>query len=177
MYLLIIILPLLSSIASGLLGRKIGVTGSHIISCVCLGISSTLIATAFYEVCLCNSPVYVNLGYWIESELLTISWEFIFDQLTVSLALAVLFCSTLIHIYSIYYLPSDPHNQRFFSYLSAFTFGMLVLVCGANFFVMFAGWAQPYCKYLRSSVDRRYLTFKLSLCTVIFPLECVVRST
>jgi len=140
MYLLIIILPLLSSIASGLLGRKIGVTGSHIISCVCLGISSMLIATAFYEVCLCNSPVYVNLGYWIESELLTISWEFIFDQLTVSLALAVLFCSTLIHIYSVYYLPSDPHNQRFFSYLSAFTFGMLVLICGANFFVMFVGW-------------------------------------
>jgi NADH-ubiquinone oxidoreductase chain 5 len=60
--------------------------------------------------------------------------------LTVSLGLAVLFCSTLIHIYSIYYLPSDPHNQRFFSYLSAFTFGMLVLICGANFFVMFVGW-------------------------------------
>ena len=140
MYLLIIILPLLSSISSGLLGRKIGVTGSHIISCVCLTISSILIATAFYEVCLCYSPVYVNIGSWIESELLTISWEFNFDQLTVSLALAVLFCSTLIHIYSIYYLPSDPHNQRFFSYLSAFTFGMLVLITGANFFVMFVGW-------------------------------------
>jgi NADH-ubiquinone oxidoreductase chain 5 len=60
--------------------------------------------------------------------------------LTVSLGLAVIFCSTLIHIYSIYYLPSDPHNQRFFSYLSAFTFGMLVLITGANFFVMFVGW-------------------------------------
>lgn len=140
MYLSIIILPLLGSVASGFLGRKIGVTGSHFISCVSLSISSILIATAFYEVCLCNSPVYINLGSWIDSELLTISWEFIFDQLTVSLGLAVLFCSTLIHIYSIYYLPSDPHNQRFFSYLSAFTFGMLVLICGANFFVMFVGW-------------------------------------
>ena len=108
MYLSIIIFPLLGSIASGFLGRKIGVTGSHFISCVCLSISSILITTAFYEVCLCNSPVYINLGSWIDSELLTISWEFIFDQLTVSLALAVLFCSTLIHIYSIYYLPSDP---------------------------------------------------------------------
>lgn len=108
MYLSIIMLPLLGSVASGFLGRKIGVTGSHIISCVCLSISSILIATAFYEVCLCNSPVYINLGSWIESELLTIAWEFNFDQLTVSLALAVLFCSTLIHIYSIYYLPSDP---------------------------------------------------------------------
>jgi NADH-ubiquinone oxidoreductase chain 5 len=62
MYLSIIIFPLLGSIASGFLGRKIGVTGSHFISCVCLSISSILIATAFYEVCLCNSPVYINLG-------------------------------------------------------------------------------------------------------------------
>lgn len=140
MYLSIIMLPLLGSFASGLLGRKIGVTGSHIISCVCLVMSSILITTVFYEVCLSNSPVYVNIGSWIDSELLTISWEFSFDQLTVGLAIAVLFCSTLIHIYSIYYLPSDPHNQRFFSYLSAFTFGMLVLITGANFFVMFVGW-------------------------------------
>ena len=111
MYLSIIIFPLLGSVASGFLGRKIGVTGSHFISCVCLGISSILIATAFYEVCLCNSPVFVNLGSWIESELLTISWEFIFDQLTVSLGLAVIYCSTLIHIYSIYYLSSDPAER------------------------------------------------------------------
>jgi NADH-ubiquinone oxidoreductase chain 5 len=62
MYLSIIIFPLLGSVASGFLGRKIGVTGSHFISCVCLSISSILIATAFYEVCLCNSPVYINLG-------------------------------------------------------------------------------------------------------------------
>jgi NADH-ubiquinone oxidoreductase chain 5 len=140
MYLSIIILPLLGSIASGFLGRKIGVTGSHIISCVCLVISSILITITFYEVCLSGSPVYLNLGSWIESEFLSIAWEFNFDQLTVSLGIAVLFCSTLIHIYSIYYLPSDPHNQRFFSYLSAFTFGMLVLITGANFLVMFVGW-------------------------------------
>jgi NADH-ubiquinone oxidoreductase chain 5 len=55
-------LPLLGSFASGLLGRKIGVTGSHIISCVCLVMSSILITTVFYEVCLSNSPVYVNIG-------------------------------------------------------------------------------------------------------------------
>ena len=56
------------------------------------------------------------------------------------LAMAVLYCSTAIHIYSIYYLAEDPHIQRFFSYLSAFTFGMLVLITGANFLVMFVGW-------------------------------------
>lgn len=139
MYLSILIFPLLGSIASGFFGRKIGVTGSQIITCTCLIFSSIMMTTAFYEVCLTGSPVYIYLGSWIDSELLSISWEFYFDQLTVSLGLAVLYCSTLIHIYSIDYLSSDPHIQRFFSYLSAFTFGMLILICGGNFFVMFVG--------------------------------------
>jgi len=108
MYLSILLFPLLGSIASGFFGRKIGITGSQIISCVCLGISSLFITIAFYDVCICGSPVYINLGSWIDSELLTISWEFNFDQLTVSLGLAVIYCSTLIHIYSIYYLSGDP---------------------------------------------------------------------
>nr|YP_010192441.1 NADH dehydrogenase subunit 5 [Amanita sinensis]QZN08178.1 NADH dehydrogenase subunit 5 [Amanita sinensis] len=140
MYLSIIILPLLGSLVSGLLGRKVGVTGSHFLTCTCLILSSLLMTIAFYEVGLSGSPVHINLGSWIESEIMSISWEFYFDQLTVSLGLAVLYCSSLIHIYSIDYLSSDPHNQRFFSYLSAFTAGMLLLICGGNFFVMFVGW-------------------------------------
>ena len=140
MYLSILILPLLGSIASGFFGRKLGVTGSQIITCTCLIFSSLFITIAFYEVCLSSSPVYIYLGSWLNSEFLSISWEFYFDQLTVSLGLAVLYCSTLIHIFSVNYLSSDPHIQRFFSYLSAFTFGMLVLICGGNFFVMFLGW-------------------------------------
>nr|YP_009710614.1 NADH dehydrogenase subunit 5 [Amanita bisporigera]QFZ98563.1 NADH dehydrogenase subunit 5 [Amanita bisporigera] len=140
MYLSIIILPLLGSLVSGLLGRKVGVTGSHFITCTCLILSSVLMTVAFYEVGLSGSPVQINLGSWINSELMSISWEFYYDQLTVSLGLAVLYCSSLIHIYSIDYLSSDPHNQRFFSYLSAFTAGMLVLICGGNYFVMFVGW-------------------------------------
>nr|QIC20163.1 NADH dehydrogenase subunit 5 [Tricholoma matsutake]UIX25600.1 NADH dehydrogenase subunit 5 [Tricholoma matsutake]UIX25628.1 NADH dehydrogenase subunit 5 [Tricholoma matsutake]UIX25656.1 NADH dehydrogenase subunit 5 [Tricholoma matsutake]UIX25683.1 NADH dehydrogenase subunit 5 [Tricholoma matsutake] len=140
MYLSIIILPLLGSIVSGFMGRKIGVTGSQFITCTCLLLSSLLMTFAFYEVGICGSPVHINLGSWIDSEIMSISWEFFFDQLTVSLGLAVLYCSTLIHIYTIDYLSSDPHNQRFFSYLSAFTAGMLLLITGGNFFVMFVGW-------------------------------------
>jgi NADH-ubiquinone oxidoreductase chain 5 len=140
MYLSIIILPLLGSLVSGFLGRKVGVTGSHFVTCTCLILSSLLMTIAFYEVGLSGSPVHINLGSWIESEIMSISWEFYFDQLTVSLGLAVLYCSSLIHIYSIDYLSSDPHNQRFFSYLSAFTAGMLLLICGGNYFVMFVGW-------------------------------------
>ena len=140
MYILIIILPLLGSLSAGLLGRKIGIKGSQITTITSLIISSFLMSIAFYEVCISGSPVYINLGSWLDSELLNISWEFCFDQLTVSLGLAVLYCSTLIHIYTIDYLSSDPHIQRFFSYLSAFTFGMLVLISGCNYFVMFVGW-------------------------------------
>jgi NADH-ubiquinone oxidoreductase chain 5 len=140
MYLSIIILPLLGSIVSGFLGRKVGVTGSQIITCTSLILSSFLISIAFYEVGICGSPVSIDIISWLNIELLNISWYFYFDQLTVSLGLAVLYCSTLIHIYSVDYLSTDPHNQRFFSYLSAFTAGMLVLICGGNFFVMFVGW-------------------------------------
>ena len=140
MYISIIILPLLGSIVSGFMGRKIGVTGAQFITCSCLLLSSLLMTIAFYEVGISGSPVHINLGSWVDSEIMSISWELFFDQLTVSLGLAVLYCSSLIHIYTIDYLSSDPHNQRFFSYLSAFTAGMLLLITGGNFFVMFVGW-------------------------------------
>jgi NADH-ubiquinone oxidoreductase chain 5 len=140
MYLSILVLPLLGSFVSGFLGRKIGVTGSHIITCTCLILSSILASIAFYEVGLCGSPVSINLTSWIDSEFMSISWEFLFDQLTVSMLIPVLYISSLIHIFSTDYMAEDPHNQRFFSYLSLFTFFMLVLVSGANFFVMFIGW-------------------------------------
>jgi NADH-ubiquinone oxidoreductase chain 5 len=140
MYLSILIFPLLASFVSGFLGRKIGITGSHILTCTCLTISSILATIAFYEVGICGSPVTVYLFSWIESEFMSISWEFLFDQLTVSMFIPVLYISTLIHIYTTSYLDQDPHNQRFFSYLSLFTFFMLLLVSGANFFVMFIGW-------------------------------------
>nr|YP_009471408.1 NADH dehydrogenase subunit 5 [Trametes hirsuta]AVG72799.1 NADH dehydrogenase subunit 5 [Trametes hirsuta] len=140
MYLSILIFPLLGSFVSGFLGRKIGVTGAHFITCTCLIISSLLATFAFYEVGLCGSPVVIHLSSWIESEILSIQWEFLFDQLTVSMFIPVLYISSLIHIFSTNYMAEDPHNQRFFSYLSLFTFFMLILVSGANYFVMFVGW-------------------------------------
>jgi NADH-ubiquinone oxidoreductase chain 5 len=140
MYLSILILPLLGSFVSGFMGRKIGVTGSHLLTCTCLILSSILATIAFYEVGICGSPVSINLLSWIDSEFMSITWEFLFDQLTVSMLIPVLYISSLIHIFSTDYMAEDPHNQRFFSYLSLFTFFMLVLVSGANFFVMFIGW-------------------------------------
>ena len=108
MYISILILPFLGSVVSGLLGRKICVTGSHLITCTCLILSSILATLAFYEVGICGSPVSINLGSWIDSEFMSISWEFLFDQLTVAMFIPVLYISTFIHIYSIDYLSSDP---------------------------------------------------------------------
>ena len=139
MYLTILLLPLISSILSGLFGRKIGITGSYLLSCSLLLLTSILATFAFYEVGICNSPILINLGYWIDSEYLNIHWEFLFDQLTVTMIIPVIFISTVIHLFSVDYMSNDPHVQRFFSYLSLFTFFMLILVTGANFFVMFIG--------------------------------------
>lgn len=140
MYLSIIILPLLGSITSGLLGRKVGITGAQLITCTCLILSSILMTIAFYDIGICASPISINLGHWIQSELLSISWEFYYDSLTISLGLAVLYCSALIHIYSISYMSGDPHPQRFMSYLSLFTFFMLLLISAGNYFTLFVGW-------------------------------------
>jgi NADH-ubiquinone oxidoreductase chain 5 len=140
MYLSILVLPLLGSIVSGFLGRKIGVTGSHIITSTSLLISSVLAGVAFYEVGICGSPVSIKFLSWIDSEFMYVSWGFLFDSLTVSMLIPVLFVSSLVHIYSISYMGEDPHNQRFFSYLSLFTFFMLVLVTGDNYLIMFIGW-------------------------------------
>jgi NADH-ubiquinone oxidoreductase chain 5 len=139
MYLSILVLPLLGSFVSGFMGRKIGVTGAHLITCTCLILASILATVAFYEVGICGSPVSINLVNWVDSEFMSISWEFLFDQLTVSMFIPVLYISSLIHIFSTDYMSEDPHNQRFFSYLSLFTFFMLLLVSGANYFVMFVG--------------------------------------
>jgi len=140
MYLAILTLPLLSATVAGFLGRKVGKTGSHFITCGSLVLTALLAFVAFYEVGLCQSPVSIKLMSWIDSEFMLVSWGFNYDSLTVSMLLPVLIVSALVHIYSINYMGEDPHNQRFFSYLSMFTFFMLMLVTGDNYLVMFIGW-------------------------------------
>lgn len=140
MYLAIITLPLLSAISAGLLGRKLGVTGAQLITSGSVIITCFLALIAFYEVGLTISPVSIKLFSWIDSESLTIDWGFNFDALTVSMLIPVLIVSALVHVYSIGYMSEDPHQQRFFSYLSMFTFFMLILVTGDNYLVMFIGW-------------------------------------
>ena len=149
MYLALIILPILGSIVSGFFGRKIGVSGGRIITCTCVIITTILAIIAFFEVGLNQIPVKIELFRWIDAELLDIKWGFNFDSLTVSMLIPVLIVSSLVHLYSIGYMSHDPHNQRFFSYLSLFTFMMIILVTADNFLLMFVGWeGVGVCSYL-----------------------------
>ena len=149
MYLAIIILPLLGSIASGFFGRKIGVTGSQLITCISVIITTLLSTLAFVEVGLNNISVSLQLFRWVDSESLNVLWSFNFDSLTVSMLIPVLIVSSLVHVYSIGYMSHDPHNQRFFSYLSLFTFMMIILVTSDNYLLMFVGWeGVGVCSYL-----------------------------
>jgi len=140
MYLSIIILPLLGSIVTGFFGRKIGVTGGRFLSCTSIIITTILAIISYLEVGFNNNPVSVSLFPWLDSELFNMMWNFKFDSLTVSMLIPVLIISSLVHFYSIGYMSHDPHNQRFFSYLSLFTFMMVILVTGDNYLVMFVGW-------------------------------------
>ena len=149
MYLAMLTLPLLGSIFSGFFGRKVGVSGAQFITCFSVFTTTALAILAFFEVGMNNAPVSIQLFRWIDSESLNVLWSFNFDSLTVSMLIPVLIVSSLVHLYSIGYMSSDPHNQRFFSYLSLFTFMMIILVTANNFLLMFVGWeGVGVCSYL-----------------------------
>jgi len=149
MYLNIIVLPLLGSIVAGFFGRKVGVKGAQIITSFNVVVTTILAILAFIEVGFNNIPVTVDLFRWIDSEWFNIMWGFEFDSLTVSMLIPVLIISSLVHIYSISYMGNDPHCQRFFSYLSLFTFMMIILVTANNYLLMFVGWeGVGVCSYL-----------------------------
>jgi proton-translocating NADH-quinone oxidoreductase chain L len=95
---------------------------------------------AFYEVGFSGSPCYVKLLTWFNSEYLCADWGFQFDSLTVVMLIVVTFISSLVHLYSTEYMSHDPHLPRFMSYLSLFTFFMLILVTADNFVQLFVGW-------------------------------------
>ena len=140
MYILLVFLSLIGFLVTGLFGRNIGPKGASIITTGCLILSFILSLIAFYEVGLMGSPVYIRLSSWVSSEVLLVNWGFLFDSLTVVMCIVVTFVSSLVHLYSIEYMSHDPHLPRFMSYLSLFTFFMLILVTGDNYIQLFLGW-------------------------------------
>ena len=149
MYLLIISLPLLGTIFSGLFGYYLGAFGAMLVTVLCITLTFILSCFAFYEVALAGSPCYIELFKWFDSELITFSWGFLFDTLTVVMLVVVTSISMCVHLYSTEYMAHDPHIQRFMAYLSLFTFFMIILVTADNFFQMFLGWeGVGLCSYL-----------------------------
>ena len=137
---LIVFLPLIGSLISGFFGNKIGLKLSHFISCLLMIISFTLSAYLFYLTLNSNPPESVHIFNWINSGNLNASWYLKFDTLTSVMLVVVTSVSSLVHIYSIGYMSHDPHQYRFFSYLSFFTFAMLMLVTSDNLLQLFFGW-------------------------------------
>ena len=139
MYILVILLPLLSFMLLGLGGRYFGKNGSILIAISCMLITVYCAFIIFYEIALCQSVCNLKILNWMNLGVLNLTWGFLFDTLTAVMLVVVTGISCLVHIYSVNYMNSDPHIIRFISYLSLFTFFMLVLVSGANYLVMFIG--------------------------------------
>ena len=149
MYLLIIFSSLLGFLSASLFGRHIGPKGSAFLTTSCLIFSFFLSLIGFFEVGINGSDVFIELGSWVKSEALLVNWGFMFDSLTLIMCIVVTFISSLVHLYSIEYMAHDPHLPRFMSYLSLFTFFMLILVTADNFIQMFLGWeGVGLCSYL-----------------------------
>ena len=149
MFLSIMSLPLYGSVVSGFFGRKVGVSGAQFITILGVIVTTIVAIVTFFEVGFNNITLSINLFRWIDSEWFGILWGFQYDSLTVSMLIPVLIISSLVHIYSVGYMNGDPHNQRFFSYLSLFTFMMIILVTANNYLLMFVGWeGVGVCSYL-----------------------------
>ncbi len=149
MYLMVVFLSFISFLTVGFFGRFLGFYGSSILSTSCLVISFLLSVFCFYEVSLMGCASYIKVAPWVSSEVLNVDWGFMFDSLTVVMCCVVTFISCLVHLYSTEYMSHDPHLPRFMSYLSLFTFFMLILVTADNFIQMFVGWeGVGLCSYL-----------------------------
>ena len=137
---LIVFLPLIGSIISGFLGRILGLRLSHFISCSLILTSSVLSAYLFYMALNGYQTSNQFLFDWINSGAIDASWSLKFDTLTSVMLVVVTSVSALVHIYSIGYMSHDLYQYRFFSYLSFFTFAMLMLVTSDNLLQLFFGW-------------------------------------
>ncbi len=139
LYLLVPLAPLLGAIVAGLFGRAIGRAGAHWVTI--LGVLLSLLGSlAVMQDVLAgntfNGPVYT----WLVLGEARLEIGFLIDQLSALMMVVVTFVSLMVHIYTIGYMAEDPGYQRFFSYISLFTFSMLMLVMSNNFLQLFFGW-------------------------------------
>jgi NADH-quinone oxidoreductase subunit L len=140
MYQAIVFLPIIASAIAGLFGRIIGARASELVTTGALFIAAALSACVFYDVCFLGHSAIVFVAPWIHSGAFAADWTIRVDSLTAVMLVVVTGVSSLVHLYSIGYMAEDDSRARFFSYLSLFTFMMLMLVTANNFLQMFFGW-------------------------------------
>ena len=149
MYLLIILLPLISSILCGLYGRKLGYEGVKYFSCLSLLITCILSLLSFLEVVILESNIVIHMWTWFDLGSLYNPITFQFDFIVSSMLVLVTSVSFFVHLFSTSYMDGDPHLPRFMSYLSLFTFFMVILVTSNNLIQLFIGWeGVGLCSYL-----------------------------
>jgi len=139
LYLIVPLAPLIGAIVAGLFGRLIGRTGAHVVTIAGVAVSFIASWLVFQDVragTTFNGTVYT----WMALGDLNLEVGFLIDALTAMMMLVVTFVSLMVHIYTIGYMHDDPGYQRFFSYISLFTFSMLMLVMSNNFLQLFFGW-------------------------------------
>jgi len=140
-YLTIVLSPLVPAIIAGLFGKQIGRTGAHTITIAGVALACTLSLYVLKGMLYDGLPVYNETVYqWAAVGGINMEVGFLVDRLTALMMCVVTFVSLMVHIYTIGYMHDDPGYQRFFSYISLFTFAMLMLVMANNFLQLFFGW-------------------------------------
>lgn len=149
MLLLIFFLPLFSFLNVSCFGFFLGAAGSACFSITCIFCSFLLSCYLLIQICIFKQIYILKIFPWIFIEILQIQWGFLIDTITIIMLCVVTSISTLVHIYSTEYMKNDPHLIRFLSYLSLFTFFMLVLITADNLIQMFIGWeGVGFCSFL-----------------------------
>lgn len=140
MLILIILFPLLGFLGGALFGKYLGRAGVCLVTTL-FTFFTFLLSIYLFSCVLRFDTVYIlTLAQWLNVDNLSVDWAFCFDSLTVVMLCIVTSISTFVHLYSTDYMSGDPHLPRFMSYLSLFTFFMLILVTANNFLQMFVGW-------------------------------------
>lgn len=140
LYQTILFAPLIGALIAGLLGSKIGHKVSMTVSTGLLVLSGLLSWWALFKVGFGHEATEINLFRWVDVGDFQANWALKVDTLTAVMLVVVTSVSALVHVYSWGYMKDDPGKWRFFSYLSYFTFAMLVLVTSNNFIQLFFGW-------------------------------------
>jgi NADH-quinone oxidoreductase subunit L len=137
----IVLAPLLASVIAGLFGGRIGRAGAHRLTILAVGVSFVLSVWILEGLISGRLQPYDGTVYtWGVSDGLHMEVGFLVDRLSALMMTVVTFVSLMVHIYTIGYMHEDPGYQRFFSYISLFTFAMLMLVMANNFLQLFFGW-------------------------------------